>query len=144
MPQRVLDARMNGPVTRLAVRWALVIGLAGGLCGESVAGASGVAELVGQVQVKSYRDYLRNDLYAHNGVRPGGPQGSCAPGRGLGAGWLAPRHLSVAAGRRCRGHAGLGRHELLLAESLVDLVALDRTPRMVWEARFIRGVIVCD
>jgi hypothetical protein len=67
MPHRVLDAGMNGPATRLAVRWALVIGLAGGLCGESAAGAAGVAELVGQVQVKSYRDYLRDDLYAHNG-----------------------------------------------------------------------------
>ena len=67
MPQRVLGAGMNRPVTRLAVRWALVIGLAGGLCGESAAGASGVTELVGQVQVTSYRDYLRNDLYTHNG-----------------------------------------------------------------------------
>ena len=67
MPQRILDAGMNGPVTRLAVRWALVIGLAGGLCGEPAAGDSGVAELVGRVQVTSYRDYLRNDLYTHNG-----------------------------------------------------------------------------
>jgi hypothetical protein len=68
MSQWVLSAGISGPVTRLAVRWTLVIGLAGGsFCCESAAGGSGVAELVGQVRVESYRDYLRNDLYAHNG-----------------------------------------------------------------------------
>jgi hypothetical protein len=44
-------------------------------CCETVARASDVAEVVGQVSVDSYTDYLQNDLYAHDGnERCFGPQ----------------------------------------------------------------------
>ena len=68
MSRRVLSTGTSIGITRRVGRWALVIGLtvAGFHC-ESVTGASGVAELVSQVGVDNYRNYLQNDLYAHEG-----------------------------------------------------------------------------
>jgi len=61
-----MDAgRMTG---RILFPWVLVLGpIAVTVSGGSVFAASGVVELVSQVKTDSYRDFLRNDLYAHNG-----------------------------------------------------------------------------
>ena len=48
--------------------WVLAIWLiVAGFCCETVSRASDVAEVVGRVNVDSYKDYLQNDLYTHNG-----------------------------------------------------------------------------
>jgi hypothetical protein len=54
-----------------------------GFQGVSGAGVSGVAELVGQVRVRNYRNYLDNDLYAHDGDDRSceGPQHDLARGK---------------------------------------------------------------
>ncbi len=53
----------RGWVRGVLATWLIVAGL----WEETVARASDVAEVVGQVSVDSYRDYLQNDLYAHVG-----------------------------------------------------------------------------
>ena len=57
------------------IRWALTLYLAvAGLHGTAVSGAS-VVDLVNQVSLESYTNYLRNDLYTHGGnERCFGPQ----------------------------------------------------------------------
>jgi hypothetical protein len=46
----------------------LLLGLAAaGFCCRSAAGATGITDLVSQVSVDNYRNYLQNDLYTHNG-----------------------------------------------------------------------------
>jgi hypothetical protein len=65
------SARINPNLykpTGYAARWVLVMGLVTtGVCGAGATGVSGVTGLVSQVSTKSYQDYLRNDLYAHDG-----------------------------------------------------------------------------
>ncbi len=68
MSHRTASVARKDRLTRQAAPWVVVMGLSivssQGVCR---AGSSGVTEVVGQVRLRNYRNYLDNDLYAHDG-----------------------------------------------------------------------------